>query len=79
MEDAYSTSWEDFKKAMVKKYYSRSDLRKLDTEFYYLAMKGSDLTAYVRCFQELKVFCAHMVPDNEKLLEKFIGGLPASI
>ena len=79
MEEAYSTSWEDFKKAMVKKYCSRSDLRKLDTEFYYLAVKGSDLATYVRRFQELKVFCAHMVPDNEKLLEKFIGGLPASI
>ena len=79
MENAFSTTWDDFKAAMIKKYCSRGDLRKLDTEFYYLAVKGHDLTAYVRRFQELKVFCAHMVPDNEKLLEKFIGGLPASI
>ena len=78
-ENAFSTSWEDFKKDMVKKYCSRVDLRKLDNEFYGLVVKGVDITTYVRRFQELKVFCAHMVPDNEKLMEKFVDGLPSSI
>lgn len=79
LENAFNLSWYDFKKEMVKKYYSHSDLRNLDTEFYHLVVKGTDLAAYMRCFQELKVFCAHMVPDNENLLKKFIGGLPPSI
>ena len=30
-------------------------------------------------FQELKVFCTHVVPDNEKLLKRFIGGLRSCI
>ncbi|GJR86668.1 reverse transcriptase domain-containing protein [Tanacetum coccineum] len=30
-------------------------------------------------FQELTVLCPNMVPNNEKLLEAFIGGLPRSI
>ena len=42
-------------------------------------VKGVDITTYVRRFQELKVFCAHMVPDDEKLMEKFVDGLPSSI
>ncbi|GJW37586.1 hypothetical protein Tco_0060506 [Tanacetum coccineum] len=30
-------------------------------------------------FQELTVLCPNMVPNNDKLLEAFIGGLPRSI
>ncbi|GJZ68432.1 hypothetical protein Tco_0631672 [Tanacetum coccineum] len=30
-------------------------------------------------FQELAVLCPNMVPNNEKLMEVFIGGLPRSI
>ncbi|GJY58715.1 hypothetical protein Tco_0458607 [Tanacetum coccineum] len=35
--------------------------------------------ATVRRFQELAVLCPNMVPNTEKLLEAFIGGLPRSI
>ncbi|GJU99704.1 putative reverse transcriptase domain-containing protein [Tanacetum coccineum] len=34
---------------------------------------------YVIRFQELAVICPNMVPNTEKLLEAFIGGLPRSI
>ncbi|GKB55769.1 putative reverse transcriptase domain-containing protein [Tanacetum coccineum] len=40
---------------------------------------GNDLKPYVRRFQELTVLCPNMVPNNDKLLEAFIGGLPRSI
>nr|GFB96566.1 reverse transcriptase domain-containing protein [Tanacetum cinerariifolium] len=30
-------------------------------------------------FQELAVLCPNMLPNNEKLMEVFIGGLPRSI
>nr|GEW96595.1 reverse transcriptase domain-containing protein [Tanacetum cinerariifolium] len=33
----------------------------------------------VRRFQELVILCPNMVPNNEKLMEVFIGGLPRSI
>ncbi|GKF63182.1 hypothetical protein Tco_0186630, partial [Tanacetum coccineum] len=42
-------------------------------------MKGNDLKTYARRFQELAVLCPNMVPNTEKLMEAFIGGLPRSI
>nr|GFB27171.1 reverse transcriptase domain-containing protein [Tanacetum cinerariifolium] len=39
----------------------------------------NDLKTYVRRFQELVILCPNMVPNNEKLMEVFIGGLPRSI
>ncbi|GJT83555.1 putative reverse transcriptase domain-containing protein [Tanacetum coccineum] len=40
---------------------------------------GNDLKTYVRRFQELATLCPTMVPDSEKMMEVFIGGLPQSI
>ncbi|GJQ97844.1 putative reverse transcriptase domain-containing protein [Tanacetum coccineum] len=51
----------------------------MEDEFYNLAVKGNDLKTYVRRFHELTVLCPTMVPNSEKLLEVFIGGLPRSI
>ncbi|GJZ62230.1 hypothetical protein Tco_0618367 [Tanacetum coccineum] len=51
----------------------------MEEELYNLSVKGNDLKPYVRRFQELTTLCPNMVPNNEKLLEAFIGGLPRSI
>ncbi|GJY02084.1 putative reverse transcriptase domain-containing protein [Tanacetum coccineum] len=51
----------------------------MEDELYHLAMKGNDLKAYVRRFQELATLCPTMVPDFEKMIEIFIGRLPQSI
>nr|GFC09569.1 reverse transcriptase domain-containing protein [Tanacetum cinerariifolium] len=48
----------------------------MEDEFYNLSVKGNDLKTYVRRFQELAVLCTNMVPNIEKLMEVFIGGLP---
>ncbi|GJR38766.1 reverse transcriptase domain-containing protein [Tanacetum coccineum] len=37
---------------------------------------ANDLKTYVRRFQELATLCHTMVPDSEKMMEVFIGGLP---
>ncbi|GKC08680.1 putative reverse transcriptase domain-containing protein, partial [Tanacetum coccineum] len=50
----------------------------MEDEFYHLTMKGNDVKAYVRRFQELATLCPTMVPDSEKMMEVFIGGLPRS-
>ncbi|GKA88176.1 hypothetical protein Tco_0809940 [Tanacetum coccineum] len=55
------------------------DCKKIEDEFYHLTVKGNDLKAYVRRFQELTTLCPTMVPDSEKMMEVFIGGLPRSI
>ncbi|GJU69610.1 putative reverse transcriptase domain-containing protein [Tanacetum coccineum] len=51
----------------------------MEDEFYHLTVKGNNLKAYVRRFQELATLCPTMVPDSEKMMEVFIGGLPRSI
>nr|GEV16817.1 ribonuclease H-like domain-containing protein [Tanacetum cinerariifolium] len=56
-----------------------STVKKMEDEFYNLVVKGNDLKTYVRRFQELAVLCPNMVPNTEKLMEVFIGGLPRSI
>ncbi|GKA60795.1 hypothetical protein Tco_0760202 [Tanacetum coccineum] len=45
----------------------------MEEELYNLSVKGNDLKPYVRRFQELTVLCPNMVPNNDKLLEAFIG------
>ncbi|GJW10467.1 reverse transcriptase domain-containing protein [Tanacetum coccineum] len=51
----------------------------MEDEFYHLTVKGNDLKTYVRRFQESATLCPTMVPDSEKMMEVFIGGLPQSI
>ncbi|GJW23249.1 reverse transcriptase domain-containing protein [Tanacetum coccineum] len=56
-----------------------NSFKKMEDEFYNLVVKGNDLKTYIRRFQELAVLCPNMVPNSEKLMEVFIGGLPRSI
>ncbi|GKE88829.1 reverse transcriptase domain-containing protein, partial [Tanacetum coccineum] len=79
IEEAYKIPWSEFKKILIKKYCPRTEIKKMEDEFYNLTIKGNDLKTYVRRFQELAILCPNMVPNSEKLMEVFIGGLPRSI
>nr|GEX19289.1 reverse transcriptase domain-containing protein [Tanacetum cinerariifolium] len=63
---------------LTNKYYPLTEIKQME-ELYNLTVKRNDLKPYVRRFQELTVLCPNMVPNIEKLLEAFIGGLPLSI
>ncbi|GJZ10354.1 reverse transcriptase domain-containing protein [Tanacetum coccineum] len=79
IEQANRTTWTELKRLLTNKYCPRTEIRKMEDELYNLSVKGNDLKPYVRRFQELTTLCPNMVPNNEKLLEAFIGGLPRSI
>ncbi|GJV96035.1 putative reverse transcriptase domain-containing protein [Tanacetum coccineum] len=79
IEEAYKITWSEFKKLLIKKYCPRTEVKKMEDEFYNLTVKGNDLKTYIRRFQELAILCPTMVPNSEKLMEVFIGGLPRSI
>ncbi|GKA75251.1 reverse transcriptase domain-containing protein, partial [Tanacetum coccineum] len=79
IEEAYKISWSKFKKLLIKKYCPRTEVKKMEDEFYNLTVKGNDLKTYIIRYQELVVLCPTMVPNSEKLMEVFIGGLPRSI
>ncbi|GJU42169.1 putative reverse transcriptase domain-containing protein [Tanacetum coccineum] len=46
IEEAYKITWVEFKKLLIKKYYPRTEVQKLEDEFYHLTMKGNDLKTY---------------------------------
>ncbi|GJZ24274.1 putative reverse transcriptase domain-containing protein [Tanacetum coccineum] len=79
VDQANQITWTELKRLLTNKYCPRTEVRKMEDELYILTVKGNGLKTYVRRFQELAVLCPNMIPNTEKLLEAFIGGLPLSI
>nr|GEU42767.1 putative reverse transcriptase domain-containing protein [Tanacetum cinerariifolium] len=79
VDQANKITWTELKRLLTNKYCPRTEVRKMEEKVYNLIVKGNDLKTYVRRFQELAVLCPNMLPNTEKLLEAFIGGLPRSI
>ncbi|GJW12209.1 reverse transcriptase domain-containing protein [Tanacetum coccineum] len=79
IEQANKITWIELKRLLTNKYCPRTEVKKMEDEFYNLVVKGNDLKTYIRRFQELAVLCPNMVPNAEKLMEVFINGLPRSI
>ncbi|GKD99088.1 putative reverse transcriptase domain-containing protein, partial [Tanacetum coccineum] len=50
---AYAMSWAELMKLMTEVYCPRNEVQKMETELWNLVVKGNDLTAYTRRFQEL--------------------------
>ncbi|GJT19729.1 reverse transcriptase domain-containing protein [Tanacetum coccineum] len=40
IEEAYKITWVEFKKLLIKKYYPRTEVQKMEDEFYHLTVKG---------------------------------------
>ncbi|GJU76417.1 putative reverse transcriptase domain-containing protein [Tanacetum coccineum] len=53
IEAAYAMSWAELMKLMTMVYCPRNEIQKMETELWNLVVKGNDLTAYTRRFQEL--------------------------
>nr|GEU37602.1 reverse transcriptase domain-containing protein [Tanacetum cinerariifolium] len=79
IEQADKIAWTELKRLLTNKYCPRTEVKKMEDEFYNLVVKGNDLKTYARRFQELVVLCPNMIPNAKKLMEAFIGGLPRSI
>ncbi|GJW64381.1 reverse transcriptase domain-containing protein [Tanacetum coccineum] len=79
IDQANRITWTELKRLLTNKYCPRTEVKKMEDEFYNLVVKGNDLKTYIRRFQELAILCPNMVPNAEKLLEVFISGLPRSI
>ncbi|GJW88235.1 putative reverse transcriptase domain-containing protein [Tanacetum coccineum] len=71
IKEAYKITWVEFKKILIKKYCTRTEVQKMEDEFYHLTVKGNDLKTYVRRFQELATICPTMVPDSDKMMKFF--------
>ncbi|GJZ47320.1 reverse transcriptase domain-containing protein [Tanacetum coccineum] len=76
---AYSMPWKTLMKMMTDKYCPRNEIKKLEMEIWDLKVKGTDLTSYTQCFQELALLCGRMFPKESNKIEKYVGGLPDMI
>nr|GEU59597.1 reverse transcriptase domain-containing protein [Tanacetum cinerariifolium] len=79
IEQANKIAWTELKRLLTNKYCPQTEIKKMEDEFYNLVVKENDLKTYIRIFQELALLCPNMVPNSEKPMEVFIGGLPKSI
>nr|GEZ38926.1 retrotransposon protein, putative, Ty3-gypsy subclass [Tanacetum cinerariifolium] len=75
VDAAYAMKWAGLMKLMTEVYCPRNEIQKMETELWKLTIKGNDLTTYTQRFQELILLCTRMVPDEEDIVERFIGGL----
>ncbi|GKD40457.1 reverse transcriptase domain-containing protein, partial [Tanacetum coccineum] len=50
IEEAYKLTWSEFKNLLIKKYCPRTEIKKMEDEFYNLTVKGNDLKTYIRIF-----------------------------
>nr|GFA23057.1 reverse transcriptase domain-containing protein [Tanacetum cinerariifolium] len=64
---------------MTGKYSPRGKIKKIETEMWNLKVKGNDVVAYNRRFQQLALMCSRMFPEEIDKIEKYIGGLPDMI
>nr|GEV76550.1 putative reverse transcriptase domain-containing protein [Tanacetum cinerariifolium] len=64
---------------MTEVYCPRNKIQKMEIELWNLTVKGNDMTAYTRRFQELVLLNTRIVSDEEEKVERFIGGLNDNI
>ncbi|GKA59398.1 ribonuclease H-like domain-containing protein [Tanacetum coccineum] len=76
---AHTTPWNDFKAMFIWKYCPRNEVKQMENELWNLKVKGTNLTTYNQRFQELILLCPEMVPNTDRLLERYIEGLPLNI
>nr|GEX97773.1 reverse transcriptase domain-containing protein [Tanacetum cinerariifolium] len=60
IEQANKITWTELKRLLTNKYCPRTEIKKMEDEFYNLAVKGNDLKTYIRRFQELATLCPNM-------------------
>nr|GEW04866.1 putative reverse transcriptase domain-containing protein [Tanacetum cinerariifolium] len=66
IEQANIITWTELKRLLSNKYCPRTEIKKMEDEFYNLNVKGNDLKTYVRRFQELVVLCPNMNIRNNR-------------
>ncbi|KAF5756737.1 putative nucleotidyltransferase, Ribonuclease H [Helianthus annuus] len=76
---AYALTWTELKELMRKKYCSRTEIQRLETEFWYLKMEGPKIAEYVQRFHDLSHVVPYMVTPEFKRIERFIWGLAPQI
>ncbi|GKA03497.1 reverse transcriptase domain-containing protein [Tanacetum coccineum] len=76
IEQANKITWTELKRLLTNKYCPRTEVKKMEDEFYNLFVKGDDLKTYIRRFRKLSLIVPNMVAKSDKLMEAFSGIAP---
>ncbi|KAD6796015.1 hypothetical protein E3N88_06911 [Mikania micrantha] len=79
VETALALTWTEVKNLMTTEFYPRSEMRKLETEFWELKQDSGENVIYNTRFHEYSLLVPHLVTPLERAIEKYIGGLPIQI
>nr|GEU84318.1 reverse transcriptase domain-containing protein [Tanacetum cinerariifolium] len=72
IEEAYKITWSKFKKLLIRKYCPRTEVKKMEDEFYTLTIKGDDLKTSQNKRQEIvRAYAATPTVNNG-----YVGNLP---
>ncbi|GKA45503.1 putative reverse transcriptase domain-containing protein [Tanacetum coccineum] len=64
---------------MTDKYCLLGEIQKLEIELWNLKVKGNDVPAYTKRFQELTLICTKFCANETEKINKYIRGLPDNI
>ncbi|GJX94051.1 putative reverse transcriptase domain-containing protein [Tanacetum coccineum] len=76
---AYAMPWTALKRMITDKYCPRGEIKKLESEYWNLKVRGTDLMTYNQRFQELALMCDRMFPEESAKVERYSIGLPEMI
>ncbi|KAI3746537.1 hypothetical protein L6452_08971 [Arctium lappa] len=76
---ANGLTWDEFKEMIKGEYCSRSEMQKLQAEFWDHEMKGNDVDSYTARFNELAKIVPHLVTPEENRVDRYIWGLAPEI
>ncbi|GJR87701.1 putative reverse transcriptase domain-containing protein [Tanacetum coccineum] len=71
---AYTMPWTALKRIITDKYCPRGEIKKLESEYWNLKVRGTDLMTYNQRFQELALMCDRMFPEESAKVESLCGG-----
>ncbi|GJU97526.1 reverse transcriptase domain-containing protein [Tanacetum coccineum] len=72
-------SWEGLKKKITDKYYLLGEIQKLEIELWNLKVKGNDVPAYTKRFQELTLICTKFCANETEKINKYIREFPDNV
>ncbi|GJY09185.1 reverse transcriptase domain-containing protein [Tanacetum coccineum] len=79
LDTTHATPWSDFKAMFIRKYCPRNEVKQMENKLWNVKVKGTNLPAYNQRFQEIILLCPEMVPNPDRLLERYIECLPLNI
>ncbi|KAD4888015.1 hypothetical protein E3N88_20088 [Mikania micrantha] len=74
--EANALTWNGFKTLLQEEYCPRSEMQKLEEEYWHLKMEGSNIEEYTTRSHELAKLLPHMATPPSKWIESCSVGAP---